>query len=70
VLTFLRYGYYQRALDQLACVIEPPTPLPIFPMHQLMSLDQLLGDLPPGVAERRRAANESAECDQGAGPSR
>ncbi len=70
VLTFLRYGYYDRALDQIAFILEPPTPLPIFPMHHLISLEQLLRALPRSVHDRRRASpSPSSRSHEGADPS-
>ena len=68
LLTFLRYGYYEEALDQLAYILEPPIPLPIFPLHHLMSFDQLVHALPTGVRQPRSYAAERA-TDEGAGSS-
>ena len=64
VLTFVRYGYYDRALDRLAAVIEPPTPLPLFPTHHLMSLEQLLRAMPASVREHRIAREERDGRDE------
>ncbi len=63
ILTFLRYGYYDRALDQLGFILEPPIPLPIFPMHHLMTMEQLQRALPPLVHDRRREDGSTARPD-------
>lgn len=63
LITFLRYGYYERALEQLAYVLEPPIPLPAFPLRQLMTLDQVRAAFPP------RPANDDARYrERGDGP--
>ncbi len=69
VLTFLRYGYHDRALAQLAHILEPPTPLPIFPLHHLMSFEALQRALPSGVGMRRRPHEGAPSRDERAGSS-
>ena len=68
VLTFLRYGYYERALEQISFILEPPTPLPVFPLHHLMSLEQLMRALPLGARERLRLAASPTHQDEAAEP--
>ena len=60
VLTFLRYGYHDRALDQIGFVLDPPIPLPVFPLHNLMTLEQLRRALPPEARDRQRADKASS----------
>ena len=67
VLTFLRYGYHERALAHLSHVLQPPTPLPVFPLHNLMSFDALLCALPSGVHMHRHPREASSR--RGAGSS-
>ena len=67
-LTFLRFGYYDRALDQIGFVLDPPIPLPIFPMHHLMSLEQLQRAIPPSARDRSRAEGSISRGDENQDP--
>jgi len=46
LLTFLRYGYHDRALERLAYIMDPPFPLPAFPLHHLMTMEQVKSAFP------------------------
>ena len=54
LLTFLRYGYYDRALDQFGFIMDPPIPLPVFPLHNLMTLEQVKNAFPQVAPARSR----------------
>ena len=61
LLTFLRYGYCERAMDQLAFTLEPPTPLPIFPLRNLMTLDQVRSAFPQASSADRYRRHEHGQ---------
>jgi hypothetical protein len=56
ISTFLRHGYHEQALEQLGYILEPPTPLPVFPLRHSMSFEQFLNGLPPGVHGQQQSA--------------
>ena len=61
LLTFLRYGYYERAMDQLAFTLEPPTPLPVFPLRNLMTLEQVRSAFPQAPSADRYRRHEHGQ---------
>lgn len=65
LLTFLRYGYYDRALDQLGFIMDPPIPLPAFPLHHLMTLEQVKSAFPE-VAPLKSHARDDHDGDSAA----